>query len=269
LGAVIAGCCVVATGLYALTIDGARDVGRSGRSNAAALAELEARLGLGWTHDLAGTSTGGLLGSFWAVTYALGYWPFLAAAAVWASVFDAARFRQFAAVIGITGLVGVTVMTVFPVSPPRLVGASDPIVGTALEPVAHPERFMNEHGAMPSFHVAWSVAAAATMAAAAGPLRRARRLAWLQPVLMAWATVATANHWVSDVIAGLLLVAVSWRPVSRLVAVVARHIEADRQRRAAGRARPHSSVPARRAASGVGVGRSAPRQASPGALDST
>src|SRR5690606_40294939 len=130
-------------------------------------------------------------------------WPFLGLAAAWTLVFDRSRLGHFLAVIGVTGLVGVTIMAIFPVSPPRLVGAADAIAGSSLEAIAHPDRLMNEHGAMPSFHVAWSVAAAVTLAAADGPWRALRRASWVQPVLMAVATIATGNHWITDALAGL------------------------------------------------------------------
>jgi membrane-associated phospholipid phosphatase len=250
LAAVVAGCAVVAAGLYGASIKRAHDVGREGRANALALEDAEASLGLGWTHDLANTwLTTGPMRSFWVFTYALGYWPFLALAAGWTIRFDTVRLRQLVAVIGVTGLVGVTIMTVFPVSPPRLSGALDPIAGTTVASIAHPEALMNEHGAMPSFHVAWSVAAAATLANADGPWRAGRRICWIQPVLMVCATVATGNHWVSDAAAGLLLIAISWRPVSAMVSVTRRHLRAERvedERPGRGRSSMAVDAPTRR-----------------------
>ena len=225
--AVVLACGMAAAGLYAMTVRGAGGITRAGRVNARALADLETGLGLGWTHDLARTWLAeGPLGPMWVTVYALGYWPFLAVAGGWTIAFDRTRLRHFAALVGVTGLVGVVAMVMFPVSPPRLVGAFDPIAGTALESIAHPERLMNEHGAMPSFHVAWSTAAAATLAAADGPMSALRRMSWLQPVLMTVATLTTGNHWVSDAAAGLVLVAVSWRPVRTMVEVARRHLAA-------------------------------------------
>lgn len=223
--AVVLACGMAAAGLYAMTVRRAGGIARVGHINAVALADLESGLGLGWTHDLSGTwLAAGPLGTVWVIVYAVGYWPFLAVTSGWTLAFDRARLRHFAALVGVTGLVGVVAMTLFPVSPPRLVGALDPIAGTALESIAHPERLMNEHGAMPSFHVAWSAAAAATLAAADGPMRALRRMSWLQPVSMTVATLTTGNHWVSDAVAGLVLVGVAWWPVRTMVEVARRHL---------------------------------------------
>ncbi len=234
--AVIVASGAMAIGLYVATIEGAADVGDAGRANARALAAWEVDRGLGWTHDLADTwLSAGPLEHFWAIVYSLGYWPFLASAAAWALVFDRRRLQHLVVLVGLTGLVGVVVMTLVPVSPPRLIGASDPIRGTALERFAHPDGLMNEHAAMPSFHVAWSIAAAATLAVAGGPIGALRRIVWLQPVLMTVATLTTGNHWVSDAAAGLVLIVVAWCPARLLVVAARRQFAATRS----GVPRPH------------------------------
>jgi hypothetical protein len=58
-------------------------------------------------------------------------------------------------------------------------------------------------------HVAWSVVAAALFWVVAGRRRWATVLAILHPLLMAFAVIATANHYVIDVVAGLAVLLVS------------------------------------------------------------
>jgi membrane-associated phospholipid phosphatase len=112
------------------------------------------------------------------------------------------------AAIGSSGLVGIIVMIVFPTAPPRLVGFRDVVESSPWAQIAHPESLMNPYGAMPSFHIAWSLLAAAALYEAIRGW--VGKLVLLQPGLMAVAVVATANHWVLDVVAGAGLAATAW-----------------------------------------------------------
>lgn len=100
----------------------------------------------------------------------------------------------------------------FPTAPPRfaLAGVIDTI---AVHPVllARQESvvgLVNAYAAMPSLHVAWAVWGAL----AVGGLSRARwrRLIWLHPATTTLAVLATANHYLLDVVAGVLLAVLAW-----------------------------------------------------------
>jgi membrane-associated phospholipid phosphatase len=112
----------------------------------------------------------------------------------------------------------------FPVAPPRLVtpGAFDTLAALHLgtEP-GQTHGLVNQYAAFPSLHVAWAFWCAWALLVTARS--RWRWLALLYPVLTSFVVVATANHYLIDVLAGLaafgLAVAVlpSARPYRRSV----------------------------------------------------
>jgi hypothetical protein len=122
-----------------------------------------------------------------------------------------------------SGALGMVVYAAVPVAPPRLVGGYvDTVSAGSLDGVAHPAGIANEIAAVPSFHVAWLVLVAVVMARQSGsPTWRA--FCWAYPVVMALSVVATGNHWVLDVPAGLAVAAVG--------AAVAQHLGRVRARR--------------------------------------
>jgi len=94
----------------------------------------------------------------------------------------------------------------WPVAPPRFavpgmtdILARDHILGAG-NPHG-PDRLVNLYAAMPSLHVAWAAwCAAAVVIATRG---RWRHLAWLYPAATTFVVLASANHFVLDVAAGL------------------------------------------------------------------
>jgi membrane-associated phospholipid phosphatase len=150
--------------------------------------------------------------------YVAGFLPVLvlaAALAAWRAPVAFVSLRRVFSVSLILALVG---FAVFPVSPPRLLGANRGFVDTLL---AYGPRYygdahgsgvfnaggrlpslVNVYAAMPSMHVAWSALAGALLAVAIG-----RRWAWLlavvHPAAMAFAVVVTGNHYVLDVVGGV------------------------------------------------------------------
>jgi hypothetical protein len=78
----------------------------------------------------------------------------------------------------------------------HILGAGDP---------HGPDRLVNLYAAMPSLHVAWAAwCAAAVVIATRG---RWRHLAWLYPAATTFVVLASANHFVLDVAAGLAVMA--------------------------------------------------------------
>ncbi len=122
------------------------------------------------------------------------------------------RARNVLAVSTLTALLG---FWRFPTAPPRLLPGSrlhDTLAlfhswgwwGSNTSVPAPAKAFANAYAAFPSLHVAWAVWCGATVYAA---VRRpgVRVLAVLYPVLIALVVLATANHYLIDVVAGGLL----------------------------------------------------------------
>ena len=121
----------------------------------------------------------------------------------------------------------------FPVAPPRMLGGfTDVVAASGAIGSWHGHSGLashaNELAALPSLHIAW--ASWCTLAVWQATRRVwARVLATVYPFVTAFAVISTGNHFVLDVLAGLLTFAVS-------VAIV-RALEALRARRRA-RSRP-------------------------------
>jgi membrane-associated phospholipid phosphatase len=111
-----------------------------------------------------------------------------------------------------SGLMGLCVYTTYPVAPPRLAGLG--FVDTISEQsssyrVLQPPAFVNQYAAMPSLHVGWDLLVGLALVAAAGSVAL-RTVGRLMPVVMAAATVLTANHYVLDVLVGAAFGLAGW-----------------------------------------------------------
>jgi len=136
-----------------------------------------------------------------------------------------------------TWLVSVPVYALFPVAPPRLadIGLVDTITsqtGFSMDSKLTTS-FYNELAAVPSLHVGFAVAVGIALAAAVRhPLAKALWLLWGPAIGLA--VVATGNHFVFDIAAGLLASAVGY-VVGTLAARAARSASSAPRRRAMAR----------------------------------
>ncbi len=118
-----------------------------------------------------------------------------------------------------TWMLALPVYALFPVAPPRLagIGMDDAVSQTSAVALAgHSTLFYNPIAAVPSLHSGFAAALAIAVAASVRrPVYKVAALAW--GPIVALSTVATGNHYVFDVGAGLVITAigygaVSWRP---------------------------------------------------------
>jgi hypothetical protein len=112
-----------------------------------------------------------------------------------------------------TWLISVPVYAAFPVAPPRLAGIG--LVDTISEQTGFAmdsnltTAFYNELAAVPSLHVGFAVAVGIAVAAAVrNPLLKAAALLWGPAIGLA--VVATGNHFVFDIAAGLVASALGY-----------------------------------------------------------
>ena len=108
-----------------------------------------------------------------------------------------------------TWMLSLPIYALFPVAPPRLagLGMTDAVSETSAVALAgHSTWFYNPIAAVPSLHCGFAMAIGVALAAAT-------RRRWLQVLALSWgpivalSTVATANHYVFDVAAGLAVTA--------------------------------------------------------------
>jgi hypothetical protein len=175
--------------------------------HAEAVLDVEHTLRLGWearAQDLILGSSA--LVSFFNFVYVWCFWPGVIGALVLAYRRDRIRYLMLRNAMFISGSVGLLVFALFPVSPPRFLAGFTDTVSTlsSSAAVAHPSSLTNEYAAMPSFHVGWTVLAGVVVF---GLLRHriVRWLALLPGAVMSMTVVVTANHYVLDALAGIVV----------------------------------------------------------------
>ena len=202
---------VFATGY--LTYFGVRAVteGRVDRAfdNAAALLRLERSFGIAWERTIQGVVAGsGFLQDLAAAVYVYGHWPVLIVTGVLLFHYRREHYYTLRNACLLTGALGLVVFALFPVAPPRLTGLTLMSTltdgGAAYRQILPPD-LVNQFAAMPSFHAGWNLAVGIVVFRATRHWAL-RGFAVMMPVAMAFAVVATANHFVVDVIVGVALV---------------------------------------------------------------
>ncbi|HEY6886634.1 MAG TPA: phosphatase PAP2 family protein [Solirubrobacter sp.] len=199
-----------------LTYFGVRAVteGRVDRAlaNAASLVHLERVLGIAWEGAVQSTVAGSrFLEDLANAIYIYGHWPVLILAGVLLYRYRREHYYTLRNVCLLTGLLGLFVFALFPVAPPRLTDL--PLVDTVTKGASGyrqilPAALVNQYAAMPSFHAGWNLAVGIVVFRATHHWAL-RLFAVLMPAAMMFAVVATANHFVIDVIVGVTLVLVA------------------------------------------------------------
>ena len=134
-------------------------------------------------------------------------------------------YRELRNAVLATWMLAVPIFALFPVAPPRLagIGIADTVSHqAAVALTGHSTVFYNPFAAVPSLHVGFAFAIGIAVAAA---LQRpwAKGLALLWGPLVTVAVVATGNHYVFDVAAGLAVTAVAYAATRALQPAPLRH----------------------------------------------
>jgi membrane-associated phospholipid phosphatase len=168
---------------------------------------LQERLNLdheAWLQDLVVPSDA--MSTFFNWIYIWGHWPVIVTTLLWLALKHRTIYLRLRNGMLVSGGLGLLVYTTYPVAPPRLADLG--LVDTVTERsqayrVLQPPAFVNQYAAMPSLHVGWDLLVGLAIISAAGSVWL-RMVGRLMPVLMALATVATANHYLLDVAGGVV-----------------------------------------------------------------
>jgi len=173
--------------------------------NAERVLEVEHALGIAVEQQVQAAVTF----SAWAMTlanwvYIWMHWPVVIATFVWLIRTNRPEYLRLRNAMLISGFIGLVIFASFPVAPPRLFSAE--FVDTVTQRsysyrMLQPPAFVNRYAAMPSLHFGWNLLVGISWYRVARS-RALRIAAVVMPAVMAWAVVATANHWVLDVIVG-------------------------------------------------------------------
>lgn len=168
---------------------------------------LEQAWGLDWEHAAQdAVRAAPWLGTVGAWFYVWGYLPVVALALVVLFVRRPVGYARLRNALLAGGVVGLAVYVLYPLAPPRLtdLGYADPVAGSLVEPSARPVGIANEIAAMPSFHVGYLVVVAVVVWRMTDSVL-VRAWCVLHPLAMCWVVVATGNHWVLDIPAGVAI----------------------------------------------------------------
>lgn len=136
--------------------------------------------------------------------YIWAHWPVIAATLLWLHHVRRTDYLRLRNAMFLSGGIGLVIFSLYPVAPPRLldVGLFDTVTELSHSyRVLQPPALVNKYAAVPSLHVGWNLLVGVA-------LWRATRNRWVRtfavasPMAMAFAVVATANHYVVDGILG-------------------------------------------------------------------
>jgi hypothetical protein len=186
---------------------------QSAFANAEDLVHVEVQLGTAWEDTVQGL----VVDHGWLVTltnwiYIWGHWPVILACALALLVLKRDHYYLLRNAMFISGAIGFLFFAFFPVAPPRLfdVGLIDTVTDQSHAYRAlQPPGLTNQYAAFPSLHAGWNVLVGIVVFGATTNLVL-RTLAVVGPAAMCFAVVATANHFVVDVPAGIAVVVVGY-----------------------------------------------------------
>jgi PAP2 superfamily len=132
--------------------------------------------------------------------YSFMFIPLVIGALFWLLLFDDASYRVLRTALGISALLAVVTIALFPVAPPRYLEGFGVIDTHNLLGRRH--GFINEYAAIPSLHVGWSITVGYVLCRSWRRLRW-RHVAYLPGFLMAVTVVVTGNHYWLDGLVGV------------------------------------------------------------------
>lgn len=180
-------------------------------ANARDVLDVERALSVAWEDAIQSTVAGsGTLVTLVNWIYIWGHWPVIVSVGV--ALFATRRDRYYVLrnAMVVSGAIGFLCFALFPVAPPRLLDLG--LVDTVTEQSSayralQPPGLTNQFAAFPSLHAGWNLLVGIVLlASSTRPAVRAFAIA--SPLAMSFAVVATANHFVVDVVAGVLVVLV-------------------------------------------------------------
>ena len=188
-------------------------------ANARELLRIEDAVGVAWELRIQATIVGqDVLTAFANWVYVYGHWPVIAACGVLLYVYRRDRYRLLRNAMIISGLIGFFFFAAVPVAPPRMVMPE--IVDTVTEyssgyRALQPPSLTNQYAALPSLHFGWNLLLGIVLFQATTRIA-VRTFAVVMPAAMAFAVVATANHYVIDVALGAVVVLAGLAAAHRL-----------------------------------------------------
>ena len=187
-------------------------------ANADRVIDIEKAVGLYWEADIQMFFSDNITFlQFWNIFYGALHFAMAYVVMVFLFLRFPEKYRFWRRTLGVTTLIGLYIYTIYPLMPPRLMGActeygacraDSPFVDTLITAggfwnfeTRAVAALSNQYAAMPSLHFAWAL----WVGLAATPQLRKRYTKLIfgaYPALMGFAIVVTGNHFIIDGIAG-------------------------------------------------------------------
>jgi membrane-associated phospholipid phosphatase len=178
------------------------------------LVELERKLGFFWEVQMQSWILGNetVIKVFNAI-YTYGHFPLIYAIGIWLFLWHRGRYVLFRNAFLISGGIGLVSFLLLPTAPPRLLPGVDRMADTLrmFSPINYQESgaFVNNYAAMPSLHIAWNLLLAiGIFTTVKNPI--VRGLACCMPVIMSVTVIVTGNHYILDIVAGVVVALVAY-----------------------------------------------------------
>lgn len=174
------------------------------RANGERLLALERTLGLAFEDDIQRLMLRNeTLIELFGRLYSFFYLAALCGIVIWLYLVNRRNYRLMRDCMGISAVLAVIVIGLFPVAPPRLLPESG-LLDTVVAIEGRPHIFVNEYAAMPSVHVGWMALAGLALARSLGGWKGV--LVGPLPAALTMITViVTGNHFVLDGVVGSAL----------------------------------------------------------------
>lgn len=136
--------------------------------------------------------------------YIWAHWPLVISTLVYLAVARRTEYFELRNAMFISGAIGLVIFATYAVAPPRLFGPE--FIDTVTERsnsyrILQPPNLVNKYAAIPSLHFGWNLLVGLSWRGLTKN-RFVRFAGIVMPMAMAFAVVATANHWLLDVVAG-------------------------------------------------------------------
>ena len=205
--------------LYTMVRFAVRDRGPAhGMTNAYEVLRIEQFLRIDWESGIQSMQ----LPHRWLVLaanwyYVAGFLPVIIGISCLAAIRDYPAFLWWRQRFALTLIIALIGFAAYPLAPPRMLPEmvdtltaygpryyGDAAGSSLFNAYGRVPSLVNVYAAMPSMHVAWSIVAGALLISAFQRAWWAVALGVMHPVLMAWAVITTANHFLLDVVIGIV-----------------------------------------------------------------
>lgn len=180
-------------------------------ANAQRIVDLERWLHIDWENAFQAMIVGNsflVMLTNW--VYIWGHWPVVLGVATVLYLYRRERYYLLRNALFVSGAIGFVFFAFLPVAPPRLLGLGlvDTVTNESSSYRAlQPPGLTNQYAAFPSLHVGWNVVVGIVLLMTTAHLA-VRVFAVISPLAMGFAVIATANHFVLDVVGGIVAVVV-------------------------------------------------------------